>query len=81
MSTFTGELPPDLASRLAQYTEHIPEILELGLQQFAPTDESTSDVQLDRELGEVVTFLQSSPSPEEILAIRRERQCRIEFAF
>ena len=65
MSAITLQIPDDLAERLRNNQERLPEILELGLR----------ELDLDPRHGfegaaDVIEFLTTLPGPEEILALR-----------
>jgi hypothetical protein len=65
MSAITLMLPDELAERLRNYEERLPEILELGLREL------NADWQRGFEgAAEVLEFLAGLPSPEEILTLR-----------
>jgi hypothetical protein len=58
------EVPDDLAFRLSSMQDQLPQILELGLQEWNADAQSGFS-----GLAEVLEFLASLPSPEEILAL------------
>ncbi|MGF1601690.1 MAG: hypothetical protein ACFCU8_06660 [Thermosynechococcaceae cyanobacterium] len=59
------EVPDELALRLSSLQDQLPEILELGLREWrADTQSGFSG------LAEVLEFLASLPSPEEMLALK-----------
>jgi hypothetical protein len=58
------EVPDDLAFRLISMQDQLPQILELGLQEWNADAQSGFS-----GLAEVLEFLASLPSPEEILAL------------
>jgi hypothetical protein len=70
MSTITLNISDDLAQRLQPYSEYIPTILELGLYQFVPNPAQMFHPDRYAELDMVVKFLQNSPLPEEVIALR-----------
>jgi len=65
MAAITLKLPDDLAERLRNYEERLPEILELGLREL-----SADSQQGFEGAAEVLEFLAGLPSPEEILALK-----------
>src|SRR5258707_522488 len=65
MAAITLKLPDDLAERLRNYEERLPEILELGLREL-----SADSQQGFEGAAEVLEFLAGLPSPEEILTLR-----------
>ena len=65
MAAITLKLPDDLAERLRNYEERLPEILELGLREL-----SADSQQGFEGAREVLEFLAGLPSPEEILALK-----------
>ncbi|MGK7877989.1 MAG: hypothetical protein AB4426_33180 [Xenococcaceae cyanobacterium] len=65
----TVNLPDELALRLQNYQQQLPEILELGLREF------NANAQMGFEgMAEVLEFLAQLPTPEEILALRPSQQ-------
>ena len=61
----TVNLPDELALRLQNYQQQLPEILELGLREF------NANAQMGFEgMAEVLEFLAQLPTPEEIIALR-----------
>jgi hypothetical protein len=65
MTAITLKLPHDLADRLRNYEERLPEILELGLREL-----SADSQQGFEGAREVLEFLAGLPSPQEILTLR-----------
>jgi predicted transcriptional regulator len=65
MSAITLDLPDDLAERLRALADRIPRILELGLREL----DASSPSQFSGA-SEVLEFLATLPSPEEILTLR-----------
>ena len=64
MSAITLQLPDELVDRLRRHEEHLPEILELGLRELnAETQGGFVGA------TEVLEFLASLPSPQEILSL------------
>lgn len=61
MATITIDIPDELSDQLAQVRDRIPELLALSLQQPAVP------AHIYRE---ILDFLASQPTPEEILAFR-----------
>lgn len=59
------EVPDDLALRLSSMQDQLPQILELGLREWNADAQSGFS-----GLAEVLEFLASLPSPEEILALK-----------
>jgi hypothetical protein len=70
MATITIDIPDELSARLAQVRDRIPELLALSLQQPAVP------AHIYRE---ILDFLASQPTPEEIVAFRPtpEMQARL----
>lgn len=73
MSTLIADIPDELANRLQPYKEHLPTILEIGLDQFQPDSEQPTVAAFSKELDDVVDFLQSSPAPEAVIALRTSK--------
>jgi hypothetical protein len=67
MRTITVDVPDDLADRLAEAHERLPELLALSLQQPA------LPAQLYRTL---LTFLASAPTPAQIAAFAPDPELR-----
>jgi hypothetical protein len=65
MSAITLDLPDDLAERLRPLTDRLPRILELGLRELYASSPSEFSGASD-----ILEFLASLPTPEEILAFR-----------
>ena len=65
MQQITVDIPDDIAVRLATHPNDLPTILALGLQavQASPSDGLSG-------LTEVLEFLATLPSPQEILTLR-----------
>jgi hypothetical protein len=57
--TLKVALPEELAKRVQESRERLPEILELGLRELTPLE--------SRVFGEVLDFLSRGPSPKQIL--------------
>lgn len=69
MVEITIQVPEHLAERLQPVHERLPEILELGLGElYFPEPHGYDDV------AEIVEFLVSRPSPEEIVRLRPSPQ-------
>jgi hypothetical protein len=70
MATITIDIPDELSAQLAQVRDRIPELLALSLQQPAVP------AHIYRE---ILDFLASQPTPEEIMAFRPtpEMQARL----
>ncbi|MBW4485365.1 MAG: hypothetical protein KME14_22760 [Tildeniella torsiva UHER 1998/13D] len=66
MAHITIEIPDDLAKRLQQFQTQLPQVLELGLQEF----QSQQRVSNFLDEQDIVALLASQPSPEQILAMR-----------
>ncbi len=66
MAQITIDISDDLAQRLQQFQSQLPQVLELGLQEFQSQQRQSKF--LDEQ--DTVTLLASQPSPEQILAIR-----------
>lgn len=65
MSAITLQVPDELAERLRNHEDRLPEILELGLRQLH------AEAQQGFEgAAEVLEFLAGLPSPEDILQLR-----------
>ena len=64
MTAMTLQLPDELAQRLEPVTDHLPEILTLGLRAF-----HTSTLPSFPGAAEILEFLAGLPTPEEILAL------------
>ncbi|WOD38962.1 hypothetical protein [Nodosilinea sp. E11] len=66
MAHITIEIPDDPAHRLEQFQSQLPEVLELGLQEFQ------SQQRLSNFLDEqdIIALLASQPTPDQILALR-----------
>lgn len=72
-SAITLKLPDELAERLRKHEERLPEILELGLRElYAETQSGFAGA------SDVLEFLASLPSPEEILSLRPSERLRRE---
>jgi hypothetical protein len=65
MTTVTVELPSELAKRLRPLSERLPDILEMGLRQWQASGQPGF-----QGTAEIMEFLATLPSPEEILALR-----------
>src|ERR1022692_426596 len=73
MSAITLELPDYLVERLRKHEERLPEILELGLRELH------ADIPDGFEgTTEVLEFLASLPSPQEILGLKPSERLRAE---
>ena len=66
MAQITIEIPDDLAHRLKQFQSQLPEVLELGLQEFQSQQRSSNF--LDEQ--DIIALLASQPTPDQILALR-----------
>lgn len=75
MTTVTVELSRDLARRLQPLADRLPDILEMGLRQWQAAGQPGFP-----GTAEVLEFLVSLPSPEEILALQPSAalQARVE---
>jgi hypothetical protein len=73
MSTLIADIPDELANRLQPYKEHLPTILEIGLDQFQPNPDLSTVAAFSKELDDVVDFLQSAPAPEAVMALRTSK--------
>jgi hypothetical protein len=60
----TIQVPNDLAQKLQQFQDRLPEVLERGLRELLI--ESSTDFQ---EENRIIEILISQPTPEEVLAI------------
>jgi hypothetical protein len=65
MTAMILDVPDDLAQRLEPVTNHLPEILNLGLRAF-----QTGALPGFPGAADVLEFLARLPSPEEILALQ-----------
>ena len=65
MSAITLKLPDDLAERLRNHENRLPEILELGLRELNAEAQGRFE-----GAAEVLEFLAGLPNPEEILQLR-----------
>ena len=65
----TVNLPDELALRLQNYQQELPEILELGLREFNARDRVGFE-----GMAEMLEFLAQLPQPEEILALHPSQQ-------
>lgn len=66
MVQITIDIPDDLAQRLQQFQTQLPQVLELGLQEFQSQQRHSNF--LDEQ--DIISLLASQPTPEQILAIR-----------
>ncbi len=66
MAQITIDIPDDLAQRLQQFQAQLPQVLELGLQEFESQQHQSNF--LDEQ--DIITLLASRPRPDQILAIR-----------
>lgn len=72
----TVNLPDELAGRLQNYQQQLPEILELGLLQF------NTNTKMDFEdMADVLEFLVQLPAPEEILALRPSKRLQAQIDY
>ncbi len=60
--TLQVTLPDELAKRVQEARERLPEILELGLRELTPLE--------SRVFGEVLDFLSRGPSPKQIIEFK-----------
>ncbi|HEY9863004.1 MAG TPA: hypothetical protein V6D21_02375 [Candidatus Obscuribacterales bacterium] len=65
MSQITWNLPDDLIVRLRSFEAQLPQILELGLRELNASSQKGLN-----GVADLLEFLASLPSPEEILALR-----------
>jgi hypothetical protein len=65
MSAITLKLPDELAERLRNHEDRLPEILELGLRELNAEGQGRFE-----GAAEVLEFLAGLPGPEEILKLR-----------
>ena len=65
MSAITLKLPDELAERLRNHEDRLPEILELGLRELNAEGQGRFE-----GAAEVLEFLAALPAPEEILKLR-----------
>jgi hypothetical protein len=75
MTTMTLEIPNELAERLEPFEDQLLRILEMGLREFHAASQPGY-----RGMAEVLEFLASLPSPEEISSLRPSKilQKRVE---
>jgi hypothetical protein len=66
MAQITIDISDDLAQRLQQFKAQLPQMLEIGLQEFQFQQRSTNF--LDEQ--EIISLLASQATPSQILAIR-----------
>jgi len=66
MAQITIDIPDDLAQRLQQFQAQLPQVLELGLQEFQSRQRASTF--LDEQ--DIILLLASQPTPEQILSIR-----------
>jgi uncharacterized membrane-anchored protein YjiN (DUF445 family) len=66
MAQITIDIPDDLAQRLQQVQTQLPQVLEMGLQEFQSQQRHSNF--LDEQ--DIIGLLASQPTPEKILAIR-----------
>jgi hypothetical protein len=66
MVQITIDISDDLAQRLQQVQAQLPQVLELGLQEFQSQQRQSNF--LDEQ--DIISLLASQPTPEQILAIR-----------
>ena len=71
MVELTLQLPDELAMRLKPMQDRLPEIIELGLREIAPSQHALHN--------EVIEFLASGPSAQSVVAFRpsAEAQTRV----
>jgi len=79
MSTMLIDIPDDLVHRLQSYSNYLPTILEIGLEQFDPGEFLQAEATFSAELDSIIDFLHSSPPPESIIGLRASKalQARI----
>ncbi len=61
----TVDIPNDLAMRLFPFEQNLPQVLELGLHEFTLPKQNGF-----HGLGEILEFLASMPTPEQVMALR-----------
>ena len=66
MAQITIDIPDDLAQRLQQFQSQLPQLLELGLQEFQSQQHESKF--LDEK--DIIALLASQPTPDQILSIR-----------
>jgi uncharacterized membrane-anchored protein YjiN (DUF445 family) len=66
MVQITIDISDSLAQRLQQFQAQLPQVLELGLQEFQSQQRQSNF--LDEQ--DIISLLASQPTPEQILAIR-----------
>ena len=80
MSTLIIDVPEDLAHRLQPYTNHLSTILEVGLDQFDPGQLMITEPDFSAEFDGILDFLQSSPAPEAIIALRTSKALQVKIS-
>lgn len=73
---FTLELPDDLASQLSALEDKLPQILQLGLRELNAGGQAGFT-----GAAEVLEFLATLPSPEEIVALRPSETLQTQIDF
>ncbi len=72
MTTITLEIPDELANQLAPLQERLPELLSLAVDLSAnrPTPTTAHTGTMQPVFKEVIDFLMSQPTPEQIIAFK-----------
>lgn len=65
MQSFIVELPDEMAQQISTYQDDLPRIIELGLRELAASKQPGFEGSAD-----LLGFLASLPSPEEVIALR-----------
>jgi hypothetical protein len=73
----TLDLPEELAAQLRPHQTQLPRILELGLRAMQASSPQTTFEEAD----EVLTFLASSPPPEQVWALRASPALQARLSF
>jgi hypothetical protein len=78
MSTITLEVPSKLAQRLSFERDRLPQVLELALRHLPPRPAMTTPVAVApaQAFTEMIEFLSSHPTPEQILGFRISPQAQ-----
>lgn len=77
MSILLIDIPDDLVHRLQSYSNYLPTILEIGLDQFDPDELLQTESTFSAELDNLIDFLHSSPPPESIIGLRASKALQV----
>lgn len=69
MTQITLNLPDDLVSRLSSLEQQLPRIIELGIRELNASSQPGF-----KGAADILEFLASLPSPEEIIALRPSQE-------